>query len=134
MPYSQGLFNVVYPEPNYIQFLALTYISLGPILILFSHLLLCLPRDLFPVGLHVTIFKAFLPSSNLAKCSEQVNLKPFSSLFGVNIRFWILFSNALSLCSSIKARDHDSQPYNTTGNIIILYILIFKFLERRLKC
>ena len=26
--------------------------------------------------------------------------------------------------------DHASQPYSTTGNIIVLYILIFKFLEK----
>ena len=25
---------------------------------------------------------------------------------------------------------HVSQPYNTAGNVIVLYILVFKFLER----
>ena len=34
----------------------------------------------------------------------------------------------LSLHSSLNVRDHVSQSYNTTGNIIVLYILIFKFL------
>ena len=33
----------------------------------------------------------------------------------------------IRLCN---VRDHVSQPYSTTGNIIVLYILIFKFLER----
>ena len=36
----------------------------------------------------------------------------------------------LSLCSSLNVRDHVSHLYSTTGNIIVLYILIFKFLER----
>jgi hypothetical protein len=34
-----------------------------------------------------------------------------------------LFSNTLSLCSSLKDRDHVSHPYNTTGKIIVMYIL-----------
>ena len=37
---------------------------------------------------------------------------------------------ALSLHSSFNVRDHASQPYSTTGNIIVLYISILKFLER----
>ena len=45
------------------------------------------------------------------------------------IRLRILFSNTLSLNSSLNVRDHVSQPYNTTGIIIFLYFLIFKFLE-----
>ena len=42
----------------------------------------------------------------------------------------ILFSNNFSLHSSLNARDHASQPYCTAENIIVLYILIFKFLKR----
>ena len=48
----------------------------------------------------------------------------FASLLGPNIRLRILFSNTLSLHSSPNVRDHVSQPYSTTGNIIVLYILI----------
>ena len=33
------------------------------------------------------------------------------------------------LQSPLNVRDHASQPYSTTGSIIVLYILIFKFLE-----
>ena len=54
---------------------------------------------------------------------------PFASLLGSNIRLRILFSNSFSLCSSLNVRYHASQPYSTTGNITVLYILILKFLE-----
>ena len=36
-----------------------------------------------------------------------------------------------NICFNI--RDHVSQPYSTTGNINVLYILIFKLLERSLE-
>ena len=38
-----------------------------------------------------------------------------------------------SLDSSLNVRDHVSQPYSTTGNTIVLYILLIKFLERSLE-
>jgi hypothetical protein len=45
----------------------------------------------------------------------------------------ILFSNIHILHSSLNIRDLVSQPYRTTSNIIGLYNLIFKFLERSLE-
>ena len=39
---------------------------------------------------------------------------------GPNIRFRILFSNTLNLYSSLNVRDHASEPYSRTGNIIVL--------------
>jgi hypothetical protein len=46
------------------------------------------------------------------------------SLFGPNILLNTLFSNTLSLCSSLTVRDHVSHPYRTTGKIIIMIIMI----------
>ena len=50
-----------------------------------------------------------------------------SSLPGPNTLLNTLFSNTLSLCSSLNISDQVSHPYKTTGKIIILYNLIFKF-------
>ena len=49
---------------------------------------------------------------------------PFSSLLGPNNRLRILFSNTLSLRSSLNVGDHASQPYSTTGNNIPLSLFI----------
>jgi hypothetical protein len=56
---------------------------------------------------------------------------PFPSylvLLGPNILHNTLFSNTLSLRSPLNVSDQVSHPY-TTGKIIVLYILIFAFLE-----
>jgi hypothetical protein len=42
-----------------------------------------------------------------------------SSLFGRNILLSALFSNTLSLCSSLYIRDQISHPYRTTGSLFI---------------
>ena len=54
---------------------------------------------------------------------------PFSSLLGPNIRLRILFSNTLTPRSSLNVTDHASQPYSTTDNIIVLYVLPFTITE-----
>jgi hypothetical protein len=54
-----------------------------------------------------------------------------SSLLGPNIPLSTLFSNTISLRSSLNVRDQVSHPYKTTGRIMVLYILFFKFLESR---
>jgi hypothetical protein len=46
-----------------------------------------------------------------------------SSLLGQNIRLRTLFSNTLSLYSSLSVRDQVSHPYKITGGIMVLYIL-----------
>ena len=97
-------------------------------------------------GLLVKILKALLPSSILATWPAHLDLLtmlgeryklwsssvwsllhfPFSTFMGPNVHLRIPFSNTLNLRSSLNVRDHVSQPYSTTSNIIVLYILIIK--------
>ena len=56
-----------------------------------------------------------------------------SSLLDPNILFSTLLSNILSLRSSLIVDGQVSRPYTTTGKIIILYIIVFAFLDSKLK-
>ena len=56
-----------------------------------------------------------------------------SSILVQNILLNTLFSNNLSLRSSLYVNDQVSHPYKTTSKFIILYILMFKFLDSKLE-
>ena len=55
-----------------------------------------------------------------------------SSLPGTNI-LNTMFSNTLSFLSSHNVNNQVSHPYKTTGKILVLYILIFKFFNSNLE-
>ena len=123
------------------QSLVLILISLRFILILPSHPRLGLPKDLIPAGVPVKMLKALLYLSIQATWPVYLNLldlialtilseryklwsplhSPFASLLGPNIRLRILFSNTLSLRSSLNVRDHASQP----SQLAILFFFIY---------
>ena len=56
-----------------------------------------------------------------------------SSILGLNILLNTLFSETLSLHSSLNVSNQVSHPYKTTGKIIFQYILFFKFLDSKLE-
>jgi hypothetical protein len=123
-------------------------ISLRFILKVFTHLSLGLPSGLFHSSFPINILHAFLPHSCYMPCPSHppwldhsnytwrrvqvmkliMQFSPTSSHF---ISLWFkyspqhLFSNTLSLRSSLNIKDQVSHPYIATGKIIALYIQIF---------
>ena len=79
-----------------------------------------------------TILGEEFRSLNSSLCSF-LNSPVTSSLLGPNILLSALFSNTLSLHSSLIVSDQVSHPYKTIGKIVVLYIVIFKFLDSKLE-
>ena len=128
-----------------IKFLVLAPIYLRSILIFTSHLRLRLPRSLFPV-VSIIILKLLQSSLILIICPFHLNTleligtdyrgSAFLSLFHspfVSFQDKYIYLKNPYLHSSLNVRDLVSQPYSTTGSITVLYISIFKFLERSLE-
>jgi len=79
-----------------------------------------------------TVFCEVYRSLSSSLCSFLHSLFT-SSLLGPNILLSTLFSNILSLCSSLNVSNQISHPHKTTGKIIVLHILIYIFFDSKLE-
>jgi hypothetical protein len=89
----------------------------------------------------ISVFMTWSPEWYLVRSTEHkarryavfsIPLLPRPFL-GPNILLSTLFSKTLSRHSSLNISDQVSHPYKTTGKIIVLYILIFTFLDNKLE-
>jgi len=79
-----------------------------------------------------TILDEEYRSLSSSLCSFLHSLVTLSFL-GPNILLSTLFSDILRLHSSFNVSDQVSHPYKTRGKVIVLYILIFIFLDIKLE-
>ena len=102
--------------------------------------LLCPICSTFPANLTfryfftVIIFGEQYRSRSSLLCSF-LRFLATSSHLGPNILLSTLFSNTLSLCSSLSLTDQMSDPHKTAGPSTVLYIFVFfKLEDRRCWC
>ena len=155
LPHSQVFATCPCPEPDQSSPL-LHPTSWSSILILSSHLSLGLPRGLFlsvfPTKTLYTSplpYMCYMPRPSLLVLTIRIifgeeyrlltsplcsflHSSVTSSLLVPHILLSTLFSNILNLRSSLNVSDHVSHPHKPTGKIIVLYFLIFTFLNSKL--
>ena len=135
-----------YPHPT----------SWRSILMLSTHLRLGPPSSLFPSGfptktlyapspppyaphaLPISFLSILSPAQYRVRSTELLVMQspPFPltpSLVGQNILLNTIFSNTHSFLSTLNVSDQASHPYKTTDKIVVLYILIFNFLDSNLE-
>ena len=105
----------------------------------------CIYPSSTPYALHappisffsISSYKQYLVSSTDHSAPHYVVFSTpvtTTSFLGPKILLNTLFSDTLSLRTSVNVSDQVSHPYKTTGKIIVLYILIFIFLDSQLEC
>jgi hypothetical protein len=95
-----------------------------------SHCATWLSLILFYLISQIT-FGEYTPSSS-SVCS-LLHSTVTSSHLGPNIILCTLFSNILSTCSFLNMSNQVLHPHKTRGKIIVLYTLIFIFLDSKLE-
>ena len=156
LPHSQQPATWPYPEPDRSSPCPHNT-SWRTIIMLSSHLRLGLPSGLFLSGFSIKTLYTTLLSPIHATFTTHLILLDLITIFGEqyrsispslcsflhspvilplsdpNIPLITLFSNTLSLRTSLKVSDQVSHPYKTRGKIIVLCILNFKFLDSKLE-
>ena len=159
LPHSQVPAICPYPEPALSSPKPTFYFLKIHLIIIISHLHRGLPRGLFSSGFHTKTQYTPLLSPISATCSAHLILLNFitrkllseqyrsqscscnflhslvtSSFLDTNILLNTLFSNTLCLPTILSQRQRPtSHLHKTTGKIIIMYILIFIFLDIKLE-